>query len=213
MKGAAKRALWWAAAAIAWLSWGLLGWRQALPTMLIYHLAFCLPARRLVRPLPAIPRSLPGWAAPAACLGAMAAVSLIALAAGAALPTGTQNLAYLAAVGVSGGAVAFTVGWLVLVNPFMEELAWRGAVLPALSRRWGPARGEVAQAALFGSYHGLTGHLLLGPGFALPSALLAGLGGWALARVARWEGGVRLAAALHLGADLALGAVAASALL
>ena len=53
---------------------------------------------------------------------------------------------------------------------------------------------------------------ILGLGIDLLAVVLMSLGGWALARLARWEGGVRLAIALHLGADLALVAVAARAL-
>lgn len=204
------RALAWAGAVYAWFALTLAARPAALLAMGGYHLAFCLWAARAVGPgLPTRGRSSPWRLAAGASLGLLTVLALAA-AAGSHMPTGEEKRALLAAAGVPPGSIPFTLAWFLLVNPWAEEIAWRGRVRPALAA-WG-WRGEVTAAALFGGYHAWTANLFLGPWLALPAAVMAGIGGWVLGLAARDAEGLRVAVAVHAGANAGLAWIAFGAL-
>lgn len=90
---------------------------------------------------------------------------------------------------------AASVGIVVLVAPLLEEMVFRGFLLPAVSRRTGPAVAILLAAALFGLAHGPL--FYAGPTFALGVLL-----GWLYWRTGRlW-----VAVGCH-GAHNALGLV------
>ncbi len=73
---------------------------------------------------------------------------------------------------------AASVGIAVLVAPLLEEMVFRGFLLPAVSRRTGPAGAILLTAALFGLAHGPL--FYAGPTFALGVLL-----GWLYWRTGR----------------------------
>ena len=74
--------------------------------------------------------------------------------------------------------VAASVGIVVLVAPLLEEMVFRGFLLPAVSRRTGPAVAILLTAALFGLVH--RPFFYAGPTFALGVLL-----GWLYWRTGR----------------------------
>jgi hypothetical protein len=103
------------------------------------------------------------------------------------------------------------LAWLayyVIVNPWVEERYWRGALLaPAVVARLGTAPARALAVLGFGIHHlavlGASFGLARGALLVLP--VLAAGAAWTLMRLR--SGGVSLAVASHLGTDLALAAV------
>lgn len=93
------------------------------------------------------------------------------------------------------GALLLTALTVAVIAPFFEELLFRGAVLPALARRWGWAAAILASGLLFGIIHlqpaglptlGALG-IVLGAAFRRGGGLLP-----AVVVHALWNGGVFL---------------------
>jgi membrane protease YdiL (CAAX protease family) len=98
------------------------------------------------------------------------AVLTSAAASGGSAPFQVSLLSVLPAPGGNKGAWV-VCAWLVLVSPLVEELFFRGALLPALSRRWGSRLGWLA-SSLAAAFFALNLP-------ALPALLLVNLGfGW-----------------------------------
>jgi hypothetical protein len=107
----------------------------------------------------------------------------------------------LARLGLTGGAWLGFVLYHALVNPWLEEAYWRGA-LGSADRR--PALGD----ALFAGYHVPVLVLFLDRPWVVPSFLLLFTAAWVWRRMASSSGGLLLPALSHVAADTGIMAVA-----
>ena len=98
-------------------------------------------------------------------------------------------------VGQAGLPLALAVVLAVLVIPLIEELLFRGFLLPFLVRTLGTARGLLGTSLLFGLMHG--------PDFVVPIGCLALVLGWVQLRTGRLAAAWAVHA-LHNGIQVAL---------
>jgi membrane protease YdiL (CAAX protease family) len=91
------------------------------------------------------------WLAAVSPVPALLAVLVLLAVSGAGLPASAQFARFS---GVPAGwGVAGVAAVVVLVGGIGEETGWRGYLLPALQRRWGPLAATGAVAAVWAGWH------------------------------------------------------------
>jgi membrane protease YdiL (CAAX protease family) len=135
-----------------------------------------------------------GWAAAAVMAGAVANSWLE--------PNAGHVQEVLRRWGVPFVSTTFANIYTPLVNPTLEELFWRGALLRSLAARVGPTRGLVLMAVLFTGYHALPLVALFSLSVVVLSLAVTLLGGLLFGLLVRWSGGLWLPLAVHVAADV-----------
>ncbi|OPX23274.1 MAG: hypothetical protein B1H03_02125 [Planctomycetales bacterium 4484_113] len=163
MQGVQARNPWlrlvlWCALVYLWVALGLFVFKNALLTMVVYHLALCGGGWMLLRSERAPSFNPKRWelwvfAAAGGCFLTWAAMELVVpVLPASVLPDVTT--APLAALGVNAKTYIPIAIYFGLANPLAEEALWRGRALPLLAGDTsGAAIPNVVQAVLYAGFH------------------------------------------------------------